>query len=121
MVRKGNETFLTRAGNFRVTPSGELVTRQGYNVVLSDGKSPITVNPSSGPWRITAEAAVVQADSSQNLAIAKPVSLGDLVKTGENLFRSLAEPQALPPAGRTVDSGFIEGSGVEPTKENDRP
>ena len=46
-----------------------------------------------------------------------PNSLGDLVKVGENLFKSLAEPQALPPESRKVAAGHLEMSTAEPTTE----
>ena len=115
-VRKGDETLLTRAGNFRVNATGELVTQQGY-AVLSDNNTPITLAPDGGPWEITAAGTVVQSGSPQNLAIVKPGSLGDLVKTGDNLFRPLAGVQAVPAAERSVASGYLEASGVDPTSE----
>ncbi len=47
----------------------------------------------------------------------KPASLGDLAKTGENLFRPLADPEPLAPAERDVASGELEMSAVKPTTE----
>jgi flagellar basal-body rod protein FlgF/flagellar basal-body rod protein FlgG len=115
-VRKGQETLLTRAGNFRLTPSGSVVTQQGYPV-LSEGNSPITIAPDGGPWEISASGAVMQNGTTQNLAIVKPASLGDLVKLGENLFRPLAKTSPVPQAQRSVSSGCLEMSDVEPTTE----
>ena len=116
LVRKGQETLLTRAGDFRLTAAGQLVTQQGYPV-LGEGNASITINPANGPWDITASGEVVQGDNRQPLAIVKPGSLGDLVKTGENLFRPLAPPLPLPPAQRNVAPGYLEMSGVQPTTE----
>ena len=47
----------------------------------------------------------------------QPASLGDLVKAGENLFRPLVDPQALPVGQRQVRQFYLEGSGVNPTLE----
>jgi flagellar basal-body rod protein FlgF len=116
LVRKGQETLLTRAGNFRVTNTGELVTQQGYPV-LSDSQAPIVLVPNGGPWEITATGAVRQAGASQNLALVKPVSPADSVKAGENLFRPLTETQPIPLAQRSVVPGCLEMSGVQPTTE----
>ena len=107
---------MTRAGNFHFTQRGELVTQQGYQV-LSDTHSPIVINPDGGPWEMTDGGAIRQEGNSQSLALVKPASLGDLVKTGENLFRPLADPQAIPAEARSVASGYVELSGVQPTTE----
>ena len=115
-IRKGQETLLTRAGNFRVTQNGELVTQQGYPV-LSEANTPIILTPGAGPWKITAAGTVMQAGNAQDLAIVKPASPGELVKVGENLFRPQGTVQAIPPTQRAVSSGYLEMSGVQPTTE----
>lgn len=115
-VQKGNETLLTRAGNFRLNSRGELVTQQGYSV-LSDSGSPIVVNPNDRSLQMTDGGAIRQRDSTQNLALVRPRSLGDLVKVGENLFRTLAGTQPVPTTERSVASGYVEMSSVRPTTE----
>ena len=94
VVRKGQEQLLTRAGNFRLTSSGELVTQQGYPVLGEDG-SPITVDPTAGNWNVDASGNINQSGTQQALQIVKPASLGDLVKSGENLFRPLGDVRAV--------------------------
>lgn len=116
VVRKGDEDFLTRAGNFRINSSGELVTQQGY-AVLHDDNEPIAISRENGPWELTSFGAIRQRGTVQNLAIVQPESLGDLVKVGENLFRPLAEPRPVSPEGRRVLGGYLELSGVQPTTE----
>ncbi|MGO8690484.1 MAG: flagellar hook-basal body protein [Thermoguttaceae bacterium] len=116
LVRKGDTNYLTRAGNFRLTSSGELVTQQGYPV-LSDNRTPITITPDAGRWEITESGTLQQDGNTQNLGLVKPASLGDLVKVGENLFRPLAETPAVAPAERSVAPGYVELSGVQPTTE----
>ncbi|MEE8452785.1 MAG: flagellar basal body rod C-terminal domain-containing protein, partial [Thermoguttaceae bacterium] len=115
VVQKGEETFLTRAGNFTVA-NGRLVTQQGFDV-LSDIGSPIAIDPSDPSWHITDAGIVEQAAGRQSLALVMPESLGDLVTLGENLFKSFSEPVPLPPGDRRVIPQHIEGSSVSPTTE----
>jgi flagellar basal-body rod protein FlgF len=115
-VKKGNETFLTRAGNFEFNSRGELVTPQGY-AVLDESGAPVVLNPDIKEWDISDAGALRQAGGSQNLAIVKPAANEDLVKHGENLFRSTTPPQPVQPADRRVASGFLEMSAVKPTIE----
>jgi flagellar basal-body rod protein FlgF/flagellar basal-body rod protein FlgG len=108
VVDRGGEPMLTRAGNFQVTPDGMLVSGSGDPVLSEDG-TPIVF---SGPWKFGEDGSIQLPDGVARLAIAEPQSLGDLVKVGDNLFRSLAPTQPLPPELRSVAQGFLEGSGV---------
>ena len=116
VVEKEGQNYLTRAGNFRITEQGQLVTQQGYPV-LNDSMSPVTISPTAGPWEVSESGAIRQAGMIQNLALVMPQSYGDLVKEGENLFRPLAETQPLPEAQRSIASEYLEGSSVQPTTE----
>ncbi len=116
VVQKGQERFLTRAGNFRLTASGELVTQQGFPV-LGEGNAHITHSPTAGPWGIDSAGNITQNGTRQELEIAKPASLGDLVKVGENLFRPLKDFRPVAQNERSVASGTLEASAVQPTTE----
>ena len=116
VVEKDGEEFLTRAGNFMVTASGELRTQQGY-AVLSDSGMPIVVNPQDDTWQITRSGSLRQLGTVQNLAVVRPNSLDELMKVGENLFRPAAEPEAVPLNERRIAPGYVEGSGVKATSE----
>ena len=116
LVQNGEETVLTRAGNFGINSRGELTTQQGY-AVLSDAGLPLVISRENGPWQITESGTVRQRGAVQHLALVRPESPGDLVKVGENLFRPLAEPQSVPVAERCVASGYLEMSSVRPTLE----
>jgi len=116
VVRKGQEKLLTRAGNFRLKATGELVTQQGYPVLSEDG-SPIAISPTAGPWTIDSSGNVNQAGTRQPLQIAKPASLGDLAKAGENFFRPLGNIRPVAENDRNVAGGCLEMSSVEPTTE----
>jgi flagellar basal-body rod protein FlgF len=116
VVERGGESLLTRAGNFTFNSQGQLVTTSGYPV-LNDAGSPIVVDPAAGPWEVTPDGGVLQAGAINYLAMVRPQSLGDLVKTGENLYRPLGPTAAIEPPERRVASGFLEASGVRPTLE----
>ena len=113
-VQNGDETFLTRAGNFTLTSTGELITQQGYPV-LDDTGTPVVVRDAQ--WQVSDSGVLRQASGAQNLALVQPQSPGDLVRVGENLFRPLSDPQPLPAADRRVAVGHLEMSTVKPTTE----
>lgn len=110
----GNK-FLTRAGNFHLSTSGELVTEQGHKVLTSDGE-PLVINTAL-PWQVEQSGAISQGGELLPLALVKPKSLGDLAKAGQNLFRPLAEVEAVPLANRQVRGGYLERSTVRPAQE----
>lgn len=49
--------------------------------------------------------------------MVQPASLGDLVKVGESLFKSLAETEPVEENDRDVAWGYLEASSVRPTSE----
>jgi flagellar basal-body rod protein FlgF/flagellar basal-body rod protein FlgG len=116
VVRKGQEKLLTRAGNFRLKATGDLVTQQGYPV-LADDNTPIKISPDGGLWDVDSSGGVNQSGTRQQLQIAKPASLGDLSKVGENLFKPLGTVRPITENDRAVVGGYLEMSSVEPTTE----
>jgi flagellar basal-body rod protein FlgF/flagellar basal-body rod protein FlgG len=116
VVQKGEQQYLTRAGNFQLTGEGALVTQQGY-AVLSDGDSPITIDPAGGPFEVTPWGAIRQGGSAQVLALVQPASESDLSKAGENLFKPLARTDAVAESDRSVGWGYLEMSSVRPATE----
>lgn len=116
LVRKDGQDYLTRAGNFVITPNGDLLTPDGHAVINADGE-PMSIPPERGAHRWTEDGAVVQPGTKQFLAIVKPPALGDLAKAGEYLFSSLAEVEPVDPSKRNVKQGFLEKSAVRPTQE----
>ena len=116
VVAKDGENYLTRAGNFRLTSRGELVTQQGYSVLGQSGAA-VSLERPNEPFEVTASGSIQQGGTRLELAIVEPASLGDLVRAGENLFRPLAEPSPLSAEQRRVASGHLEMSAVRPTTE----
>lgn len=111
-----DEPLLTRAGAFRLDSDGYLVTANGDQQVLDSSGAPVQVD-SSLPWRVAPDGAIEQAGAVTPLAIVAPERLGDLHKVGANLFRSAGEASPVPLAQREVRQGYLEMSGVSPTKE----
>ena len=108
LVDNNGEQMLTRAGNLQQTPEGMFVTGDGKPVLSEEG-APIF---SSGPWQFNEDGTIFMPDGAARLALVEPESLGDLVKVGDNLFRSLGPVQPVPNEIRSVARGFLEGSGV---------
>lgn len=115
-VRRGSQTMLTRAGNFTITALGQLMTPDGYPVLSNDGDG-IVINPDGGKWNMTPSGNITQDGNIFPLALVRPESNDELVKTGENLFSTKKTPIPLEPEKRSVLQGWLEQSGVRPTQE----
>lgn len=114
LIQKGDQNYLTRAGNFRLTNDGRLVTQDGY-AVLDVGGAPVQFDPTVAPWSFTADGSLQQGEELIPLALVRPKSPLDLVKVGETLFFPLSEPVALEAGERQVLAEHLELSGVRPT------
>jgi len=84
--------------------------------VLSDSGGEITIDGSQ-PWEVFPGGNIVQDGSTTSIGLVRPQSLGDLVKVGNNLFRPLAPPTNVGQAERDIRQGYLEQSGVNPTRE----
>jgi len=115
LVERDGHQLLTRAGNFRVSPDGRLLTQQGHSVLSNKG-TPVVLDPQQ-PWKLLENGALEQAGARTYLAVVKPRSLGDLVHAGQNLFAPLASTVPLPVPQRRVLGGFLEQSTVKPAQE----
>lgn len=116
LVRRGSETLLTRAGNFRISKQGELTTQAG-DAVLTDNGSPVVISQPQQPFLITAEGEIQQGGGTQRLALVKTSSPAELIRVGENTFRTDSTPIPLAAEERQVSSGFLEGSGTTAVSE----
>ena len=110
------EPLLTRAGNFALSGQGELITQDGGYHVLDAAGTPVVLAPDQ-PWHVTNDGYVVQQDTAVGLGIVAPGSVSDLIKVGENLFKPLADVEAVAANDRNVRQGYLEMSGVNPTLE----
>jgi flagellar basal-body rod protein FlgF/flagellar basal-body rod protein FlgG len=118
VVERDGKEYLTRAGNFQFAPSGELQTQQGFRVLSVTG-DPVVRDPGLPPIvQFTEQGVLRQAGIDINaLQLVRPASLGDLVRSGENLFSPLADVEPVPPAERHVSGGYLESSSVSPYRE----
>ncbi len=113
VVKRGEEQFLTRAGGFVFNASGQLTNTNGDQVMSVDGNS-IQIDPSRR-FEVTNNGAIQQDGRNIVLMLSRPESLGDLSRAGDNLFRPLAQTQPVPSNERSVVSGSLEKSAVNPT------
>lgn len=102
----------TRAGSFRMTHEGALVTPDGAPV-LGENRQPIQVDPNQPNLRIDSEGQLISGDTTTGtttthgkLLLVQFDNLGGLQKEGSVLFRAL--PQAGPP--RAYEGGVADGS-----------
>lgn len=112
-VQHGEKELLTRAGNFIFNSDGNLVTPNG-DPVLSTNGGRVRIDPTL-PYEVMDDGAVVQGGARQLLKLVKPREVGDLSRVGENLFESLTPVNDVPNEQRSLMSGALESSGVEPT------
>ena len=116
-VRTPEGDFYTRNGNFRLTPSGELVTGQGFPVLAGGG--PMIIQP--GARVVIGPAGDIQANQEPvgNLDLVTFENLQVLEKLGLNMFRVRPGVQAveLPADNATVAQGYLESANVEIVKE----
>lgn len=113
VIQRGEENFLTRAGNFLFDAQGTLVNNHGDPVVNTSGGR-IRINPNL-PFEVSNDGTVVQGNQRQQLKLVQPEALGDLSRVGDNLFQSLSSVKDLPNEKRKVVGGALEHSAVEPT------
>lgn len=114
IVNHDGQQMLTRAGNFDLNSTGQLVTASGDQVVSADG-TPVVVNPNL-PWVLQEDGFIAQGGSGIFLGLAKPASPNDLDRVGDNLFRPRGPLQTMPVNGRHVLQGHLEKSAVKPAK-----
>lgn len=113
-VRGGDgEVYLTRAGNFSLDANGRLQTQTNLPV-LDDAGGEIVID-ATRPWSLDSGGRISQDGDIRQLGLSQPQSLGDLVKMGSNLFRSLGP--TTPIETPDVRQGYLEQSGVNPTRE----
>lgn len=108
--------YLTRAGDFTIDAEGRLVTQSDDLPVLDDSGSEIIID-NSLPWAVEFGGLIAQDGSTTAIGLVKPASLGDLVKVGSNMFRSLGPTNPVADEARDIRQGFLEQSGVNATRE----
>jgi flagellar hook protein FlgE len=128
-VTDGTNTYYTRAGNFYLDNSGNLVTSEGYNVEDASGNYPINIPTDSQSYSINSkgEISVVAADGTTStlgpIGVAKFPNPSGLTKVGGNLYQisqnsGSATLQSAGTGGTgSIASGFLEMSNVDLSEE----
>lgn len=108
----------TRAGNFALNASGELVTAAGLPVAGSGGGA-IVVPRGAREVKI-AQDGTVSTDQGQigQIMVTEFDNLQDLKPSGENTYKAANGGQ--PATGTKVMQGMVEGSNVQPVVEMTR-
>lgn len=115
-VEKDGKEYLTRAGTFHLTETGQLVTDQGYPVMSAEG-GVIQLDPTF-PFSVSDKGEIMQGGGVIPLSVKRPAQLGDLTRVGENLFRSVGSaPTPVPSEQRSVRWQHLEMSAVQPQRE----
>jgi flagellar basal-body rod protein FlgF len=115
-VEKDGKEYLTRAGSFHLTQTGQLVTDQGYPVLSAEG-GPVQLDPTF-PFSVSDKGDILQGGGAIPLSVKRATNLGDLTRVGENLFRSVgAAPTPVPLEQRSVRWQHLEMSAVQPQRE----
>ena len=108
----------TRAGGFRISPQGELVTKQGLPVTGDAG--PLQLEPrNTESLRVASTGEVSQGGVLKGrLKISESSDPGELISTGTDLFIT-ADPaaQLRAASATTVRQGFVENSNTSPVTE----
>lgn len=103
-------TRYTRDGHFSLNSFGELVTRDGAQV-LDANRSPILLDPELGPPILTPDGQLQQADAPvSSLGVFVFEDDATLRKTGDNLFAASTEPDSVDVP--RIKQGFVETSNV---------
>lgn len=108
----------TRAGNFALNASGQLVTPSGL-LVAGQGGGPITIPRDATEIKIS-EDGTISTDQGQigQIGVTEFDNLQDLEPTGDNLYK--AAKGGKPATETKVMQGMVEGSNVQPVIEMTR-
>ncbi len=111
-VKLANGTeAVTRDGQFRVNAKGQLTTKEGY-MVMSDGNSPIQLDPSSrDPITINPSGQVLQGGAAKGKLGLIDFENPELLTATNGVYFLPDNPGLKPqPSTASLKDGFIEGA-----------
>jgi flagellar basal-body rod protein FlgF len=112
------EIQYTRAGNFTVNQSSQLVTPAGY-AVAGNGGAPIVVPPGTQEVVIASTGDVIaDGNSVGRISVVEFENLQDLKPQGNGLYSATAA--GVPATETNVRQGMLEGSNVNSVQEMTR-
>ena len=117
MQRPDGSHAYTRSGEFSIRPDHTLVNTAG-GLVLSDGGSPIVLQPEGGKVTINADGSIVQGSTTVGrIAVQNFADKSQLVPIAGGLFVASSGATATPVPKPTILQGYLEGSNVAPLRE----
>ncbi|MCL2458320.1 MAG: flagellar basal-body rod protein FlgF [Desulfobulbus sp.] len=117
-VRKGNETFYTRAGHLNLDNNGALMTDEGC-LVLGSGNAPLQLDISQGKNIVIAESGEISVNgelSGDSLQVFAIPAQSRLTKVGHSLYK-LEQGGDQPADAFRVLQGNLETSNVSMMEE----
>jgi flagellar basal-body rod protein FlgF len=113
-VQTANGVQYTRDGHFGLDAQGQLITAAG-DPVLSDGGSPITIDPTKPPPAIGADGTISQGGAVVGrVGVVRFASLSALRKQGGGYFQNVSNIGSQPATDTKIQQGMIEDSNVNP-------
>ena len=105
---------LTRAGNFTPSPTGELVTNDGYRL-MDDGGAAIALPPGATKIAV-AQDGTLSADGAPvaHIGLWQP---GDPLSLQHQAGTMFSADSVQPATGGVIMQGYLEDSNVEPVQE----
>lgn len=105
---------LTRAGNFAPSPTGELVTNDGYRL-MDDGGAAIVLPPGATKIAV-AQDGTLSADGAPvaHIGLWQP---GDPLSLQHQAGTMFSADSVQPATGGVIMQGYLEDSNVEPVQE----
>ena len=110
LIETPNGERITRAGNFTLSPAGDLVTQDGYNV-LDAGGGPIFIPPDATKIDVAGDG-TISADGQLlgQLGLVQPQNPRDIFREGGVMFRP--ETPLDPVEEPRIVQGHLENSNV---------
>lgn len=116
-VTDGKRNFLTRDGQFSLTPNGQLVTREHGYALLAEGGQPMSGLDPAKSIEINQDGSVRQeGEEAGKLAVVEPASYQEIEKIGSNMYAAIGKLDPAKP-GVEVRQGYLEASGTRPVTE----
>lgn len=104
----------TRDGSFRINEDGYLTTNDGY-MVMGESGSPIQIENAVAGFSIEVSGTIRNADLEEidRLRVVNFDNLGDLRKTGHNLYLNFTDQPVQDMENYEVRQGYLESSNVQ--------
>jgi flagellar basal-body rod protein FlgF len=106
---------LTRAGNFKLSPAGDMVTNAGFRL-LDAGGAPVFVPPDATDLTIAADGTIsVDGRPLGQIGLVRPAAPIDLLREDGVMFRT--EGPLEPVAEGRIRQGALEQANVDPVAQ----